>query len=103
MRLLRDVRFDDLIGDVAAAATEVASCPDMTPPKPLPQVRKLGQEAIGAFPFHPLDQTTDGHVRWDGHHDMDMVRRDMSLEDIHQEHSVILTPFEAAVLPAEAG
>ena len=51
MRLLRNVRFDDLVSDVATAATKVASGPDMTPPKALPQMRKLREEAIGAFPF----------------------------------------------------
>src|SRR6266705_4923527 len=83
MRLLRNVRLDDLVRDIAAAATKVAPCPDMAPPKPLAQVRKLGEQAIGAFAFHPLDQATDGDVRWDRHHDMDMIRRDMSLENVH--------------------
>jgi len=81
--LLRDVRLDDLVGDVPAAAVEVVACPDMTPPKPLPRVRKLGEQAIGAFPWHPLDQATDGDVGRDRHHDMDMVRRDMALEHVH--------------------
>ena len=91
MRLLRNVRFDDLVGDVAAAPAEGASCPDMAPPKPLPQVRKLGEQAIGAFPFHPLDQATDGAMRRDGYHDMDMVCRDMSFENVHPGLLTFLT------------
>jgi hypothetical protein len=82
MRLLRNVRFDDLVRDIAAAAAEVAPRPDMAAPKALPHMRKLGQETIGAFAFHPLDQATDRDVRWDRDHHMDMVRRDVSLEDI---------------------
>src|SRR6266705_4791705 len=82
MRLLRNVRLDDLVRDIAAAATKVAPCPDMAPPKPLAQVRKLGEQAIGAFAFHPLDQATDGDVRRDLDHHLDMVGRDVPLEDI---------------------
>ena len=83
MGLLRNVRLDDLVGDVATAAAEIPSSPDMAAPKPLPQVRKFGEETIGAFPFHPLDQATDGDVWRDRHHDMDMVRRDMALENVY--------------------
>src|SRR2546422_8747380 len=83
MRLLGNIGLDDLISHVPTAATEMPSGPDMAPPKSLAQVRKLGEQAIGAFAFHPLDQATDGDVRWDRHHDMDMIRRDMSLENVH--------------------
>ena len=82
MRLLGNVRLDDLVSDVAATAAKVASCPDMTPPKALAQVGKFPQQTIGAFAFHPLDQATDRDVGWDGDHHMDMVWRDMPLEDI---------------------
>ena len=82
MRLLRNVGLDDLVSDVATAATEVAASPDMAPPKPLAQVRELGEQAIGTFAFHPLDEATDGDMRRDGDHDMDMIRRDMPLQDI---------------------
>ena len=77
MRLLRNVRLDDLVSDMAATAAKVAPCPDMAAPKALPYVRKLGEQAVGTFAFHPLDEATDGDVRSDGDHDMDMIRRDM--------------------------
>ena len=83
MRLLRNVRLNDLVRDVAAPAAKVAPGPDMTAPKSPAEVGKFGQEAIGAFAFHALDQATDGDVWRDGDHDMDMIRRDMPLEDIH--------------------
>ena len=82
MRLLRNVRFDDLVSDIAAAAAEVAPRPDMAAPKALPHMRKFGQQTIGAFAFYPLDQATDGNMRRDGDHDMDMIWRDMPLQDI---------------------
>ena len=63
----------------------------MAAPKPLPQVRKCGEETIGAFAFHPLDQATDGDVWRDRHHDMDMVRRDMALENVHSGLLTFLT------------
>src|SRR5919202_488601 len=73
------------------AAAEIPSSPDMAAPKPLPQVRKFGEETIGAFAFHPLDQATDGDVWRDRHHDMDMVRRDMVLENVHSGLLTFLT------------
>jgi hypothetical protein len=47
----------------------------MAPPKPLAQVRELGEQALGTFAFHPLDEATDGDMRRDGEHDLDMIRR----------------------------
>src|SRR5205809_3106325 len=82
MRLLRNVRFDHFVRDIAAAAAEVAACPDMAAPKALPHMRKFGQQTIGAFAFHPLDQATDRDMRGDRDHHMDMVWRDVPLEDI---------------------
>ena len=82
MRLLRNVRFDDLVSDIAAAAAEVAPRPDMAAPKALPHMGKFGQQPIGAFAFHPLDQATEGDVRWERDHHMDRVRRAVPLEDI---------------------
>src|SRR5262249_29934481 len=82
MRLLRNVRFDHLVGHVPTAAAEIASGPDMAPPKPFPQVWNLRQKAVGAFAFHPLDQATDGDVWRDGDHHMDMICRDMPLQNI---------------------
>ena len=79
---MRDVGFDDFVGDVAAAATKVAPSPDMAPPKALPHMGKCGEQAVGAFAFHPLDQAADRDVRRDRDHHMDMVRRDVPLQDI---------------------
>jgi len=54
----------------------------MAPPKASAQVWELGEQAIGTFTFHPLDQATDRDMRRDGDQHMDMIRRDMPLEDI---------------------
>src|SRR2546427_3247051 len=82
MRLLRNIRFDDLVRDIAATAAKVAPRPHMAPPKALPHMRKFAQQTIGAFAFHSLDQATDRDVRGDRDHHMDMVWRDVPLEDI---------------------
>ena len=82
MGLLRTVCLADLVGDVAATAAQGAPGPAMAPPKPLAQMRELGEQAIGAFAFHALDEPTDGDVRRDGDHHMDMVGGDVTLEDI---------------------
>ena len=82
MRLLRNIRLDDFVRDIAATAAKVAPRPHMAPPKALPHMRKFGQQPLGAFAFHPLDQATDRDVRWDRDHDMDMVWRNVPLEDI---------------------
>jgi hypothetical protein len=81
VRLLRNVRFDDLVSDIAAAAAEVAPRPNMAAPEALPHMRKFGQQTLGAFALHPLDEATDRHVWWDRDHHMDRVRRDVPLED----------------------
>ncbi len=82
MGLLRNIGLDDLVGDVAAAAIEVSPRLHMAPPKALPHMRKFGQQTIGAFAFHPLDEATDRDVRWDRDPHMDMVWRDVPVEDI---------------------
>ena len=82
MRLLGDVRLDDVVRHVATTAAKVAACPHVAAPKLAAQLRKLREQAIGTLALHPLDQATDGDLRWDGDHDMDMIRGDMALQDI---------------------
>ena len=82
MRLSGHVRFDDLVGDVAATAAQGASRPHIATPKALPPLGKFGQQTLGALVWHPLDQATAGDVRRDGDHHVAMIRRDMSLQDI---------------------
>jgi hypothetical protein len=79
---LRNGRLDDFVRDIAAAAAAGAACPDMAAPKALPHLRECGQQPIGAFAFHPLDQATARDVRRDRAHDMDMVWCNVPLEDI---------------------
>jgi hypothetical protein len=81
MRLLGHVRFDDLVGNVAATAAKGASRPHIATPKVLPPLGKFGQQTLGASALHPLDQAAAGDVRWDGYHHVAMIRRDMSLQE----------------------
>lgn len=68
IRLLGHVRFDDLVGDVAATAAKGASHPHIASPKALPPLGKFGQQTLGALAWHPLDQAAAGDVRRDGGH-----------------------------------
>lgn len=62
MTLILDVRFDHLIGDIAAAAAKMAARPHVPSPIALPDRRKLPQQEIGTFPLEVLDQPTDRHL-----------------------------------------
>src|SRR5438132_12203568 len=90
MRLLRNIRLDDFVRDIAATAAKVAPRPHMAPPKALPHMRTFGQQPLGAFAFHPLDQATDRDVRWDRDHYMDMVGLNVHLEE---RVAGIMAPF----------
>ena len=81
MRLSGHVRFDDLVGDVAATAAQGASRPHIATPKALPPLGKFGQQTLELWPCI-LDQATAGDVQRDGDHHVAMIRRDMSLQDI---------------------
>ena len=63
MRLSGHVRFDDLVGDVAATAAQGSSRPHIATPKALPPLGKFGQQTLGALALHPLDQATAGDVQ----------------------------------------
>jgi hypothetical protein len=73
MRLLPNVRFDDLVCGVATVTTEVAPYPDMTSPKLIAQVGEFGEQAIALLVLHPIDQATDGDMRPDRDHHMDII------------------------------
>jgi hypothetical protein len=53
--------------------------------RPQNRLRTCGpppEQARGTFALPPLDEATDGDVRWDGDHHMDMIGRDMPLPPI---------------------
>ena len=81
MVLLLNVLLDDFVGDVATADAEVSARPHVTTPELLSQVRKLMHHFIRTLPFQHLEQPADGHLRWNAHKQMDMIFRDMPLDD----------------------
>src|ERR671914_2964263 len=50
---------------------------------------------IGAFPLHPLDQTTDRYLGWDRYQPMHMIRQDMPLPDIYARLATLLPHYRA--------
>jgi hypothetical protein len=54
--LFGDVLCYYFVGPVARTAAEIASRPQMPPPKLLFQVRKLGQQMVRRTPFQPLNR-----------------------------------------------
>ena len=61
MRLILNVLFNDLICDIAAAATEVSARPQRLPPEFLSQVRKLLEQLVGRLPFQRSLLLFSGH------------------------------------------
>jgi hypothetical protein len=82
MALALNVGFNDLIRDIAATAAKVAPRPHMPPPIALPHRRKFPQQYIGTLSLQPLYQSADRHLGWYRQHHVNMVSRDMSLQDI---------------------
>ena len=63
MGLLRHVRLDDLVRDVAAPAAKGVSHPAMAAPQALPHGRQCGEQTRGTVALHPLDEVTDHDMR----------------------------------------
>ncbi len=79
--LILYVLQDDLIRYVAATATEIAPCPDMSTPKSFSQMGKLLQQLGGRVPFHLLHQPTDRYLRWNRDKQMHVILRDVPLHN----------------------
>lgn len=90
MTLVLDVRFDHFIGDVATAAAKIAARPHVPSPVTLPDRRKLLQQDIGAFPLEALDQPTDRHLGRGRQQHVNMIGRNMPLQDVHPLPSAFL-------------
>ena len=77
MTLFFNILLDDFIGDVAAADTEIPSCPEVASPELLSQMWKLMHQLVGTLPFQHLKQPTDGQTRRHAHEQMNVVAGDM--------------------------
>ena len=98
MILLLDVLHYNFIRHVAAAATEISSCPDMSPPELLSKVRKLLQQFISRLPFQPLQQSADRNLWRDTYEQMNVIARDVPF---HYRHFVACTDFSNQVSDSE--
>ena len=68
-----DVFSDHVIGDVAAAAHEVATTPQVATPERRPQPSIVAQEMMRTLPLDRLHDTARREVGWDADQQMDMV------------------------------
>ena len=82
MALVLNVGFNDVIRDIAAAAAKIAACPHRPPPIALPHRRELPQQHLGTLSLQPLYQPADRHLGRDRQHHVNMIGRDMPLQDI---------------------
>lgn len=83
MVLAFDVLLDDVIGHISAAAAEIAPCPEVPSPVCLARMGVLAEQLVGSFPFEPLHEPTDCDVRRDRNEQVDVIARNMPLDDIH--------------------
>jgi hypothetical protein len=81
MTLVLDIRRNDLVGHITAAAAEVPPCPNVPSRELLAKVRKLRQELIGSLALETLHQAADGHLRRNRHKEVDVVLGHVTLED----------------------
>jgi hypothetical protein len=81
MSLVFDVGRNDLIGDISAAATEVAARPDVPAPELFAQVGKLAEQLVRGLPLEALHQAAEGDLRGDRDEEVDGVLGDMAFEE----------------------
>src|ERR1700686_1344235 len=81
--LLGYVLRDYLVGHIARTAAEVPSCPQVSSPELLLQVRKVGQQMVRCLPLQPLQQSADRHLRRNRHKQVHVVLGYVSLHDLH--------------------
>ena len=75
--------FDNLIGHIAAAATERAPRPHMASPILPAQQCEFVYHGMGGPPFQLLHQLAHGKVWWKRYEKVDMVGRYMTFEYFH--------------------
>jgi len=94
IRILIDILFGNilgnhLIGDIAGAAAEVSSRPQVPSPELFLQMRILRQQVVCCLPFQPLQQAADRNLRWDRYEEMYMVLGHMPFHDL----DLVLTAY----------
>src|SRR5712691_2560954 len=78
-----------LVGDVAAAAHEVAASPQVPTPERRPQPSIILEEMMGGLALDRLHDTPRREVGWGTQQEMDMVGSHMSFENLD-----VLTPTD---------
>ena len=78
-----DILFDDLVSYIPTATAEVAASPKVPTPICFSEMRVLTEQFMGCLSFEPLHQTTDRYLRRNRDEKMDVILRDMTLDDVH--------------------
>lgn len=73
MALVGNIRLDDVVGDLSAAATEVAARPNVSPPVTFTHLGKLTQQNVGTLSLQWLHSSTHRDLRRNREHHVDMI------------------------------
>jgi len=85
-----DVLRDNLVGYIAAAADEVASCPKVAAPELPVEASVLRQQVVRRLALHGLHQPARRYVRRGADEQMHMVTAYRALEDLDVEGATCL-------------
>ena len=91
MILLLYVSLDYFIGNIAAAATKISSCPNVAPPIRLTQMGKPVKEFVRGFFFYSLYQAAYRNSRWNRDKQVYMICRHVTFQNFHIFRAAYLT------------
>ncbi len=85
-----DILRNHLVRHLAAAAHEVATCPQVPTPILRPQPSVIGQEVMGGLALYRLHDTTRREVRRDTQQQVDVIRPNVPLQNLYVMRSTDL-------------
>lgn len=85
--LVFNIGLDDIVGDVATAATKVTTSPHVAAQKRFSKMGKFAEQLMRTFPFQPLNQTANRYLRRYRDQQMHMVFGYMPFQYLNFLHS----------------
>jgi hypothetical protein len=83
LTLVGNISPDDIVGDLSAAAAEIAARPDVSPPVPFSDLGKFTHQNVGTLSLQLLYQSTNRDLRRNREHHVDVIGRTMALQNIN--------------------
>ena len=93
MALIFNILFDYFISNISATSAKIAASPYMSPPETFSNTFKLLQQYIRAFALKSLYQTTYCNLRRNRNHYMNMIRRDVALQNINTRFTTFISNY----------